>query len=227
VKVLLTGTDFQGNTVNETATTDAHGNYKFTALRPSGSGPYTITQEQPAFTNPSMTNRASLNLDFRGNVSLTHGSLNFGDNSFTPEYADVWDLFALGQRPPNDSGILFGIQGTQKWSIFAGTGWDLNQYTNPRFTPNADPNSGVLTVFDIAAQQDRTVNVSTQAGTLTYRGTGADRVYRVIGGSSSLGLGNGANPEGENQSSATSGDATTDGAAYALGVDALFANGGL
>jgi hypothetical protein len=222
VKVFLSGIDFQGNAVNETAITDEHGNYKFEKLRPNGSSPYTITIEQPAFVRQGASASASLNLDVRGNVTVTGGSLNFSTGGFTPEFADVWDLFALsGGGQGNSSGILFGVQGTQKWSMFAGSGWDLNRFSNARFTPGAGGNSGVLTVFDSATQQDRTANVSTQAGTLTYRGNGADRVYRVIGSSALLGsTSNGANPEGE------SGDATTNSAAYARGVDSLFAAGG-
>lgn len=222
VKVFLSGIDFQGNAVNETAITDEHGNYKFEKLRPNGSSPYTITIEQPAFVRQGASASASLNLDVRGNVTVTGGSLNFSTGGFTPEFADVWDLFALsGGGQGNSSGILFGVQGTQKWSMFAGSGWDLNRFSNARFTPGAGGNSGVLTVFDSATQQDRTANVSTQAGTLTYRGNGADRVYRVIGSSALLGsASNGANPESE------SGDATTNSAAYARGVDSLFAAGG-
>ena len=217
VKVTLSGVDFQGNPVNETVITDEHGDYKFTKLKPSGSAPYTITMEQPAFTQAGAATQASLTLDLRGNVVLTSGSLSFGTGGFTPEFADVWDLFALSGGDANSSGILFGVQGSgQEWSTFVGSGWDANRFSNARFTPGADGNSGVLTVFDSVSGADRSANVSTQAGSLTYRGTGTDRVYRVIGGSSLL---EAANPEGES--------AITDGAVYARGVDSLFAAGGL
>ncbi|MEO8493500.1 MAG: tandem-95 repeat protein [Planctomycetota bacterium] len=221
VKVSLTGTDFQGNAVNLTVITDSQGNYKFTALRPTGATPYTITEEQPVFVESSGTSQAQFNLDLRGNVTMAGGSFNFAEGGFTPEFADVWKFFALSQQDPTDSGILFGSQGGQKWSILDGSNWNADRYSNPRFTPGADLNSGVLTVFDAQAGADRSANVSTQAGTLTYRGNGVDRVYRIIGGSELLGSVS-ANPEGENEN-----DATKSGTAFARGVDALFASGGI
>ena len=44
VEIVLSGTDSLGNTVNRTATTDANGNYQFTAL---AAGTYTVTETQP------------------------------------------------------------------------------------------------------------------------------------------------------------------------------------
>jgi hypothetical protein len=220
VDVTLSGTDFQGNAFSVTVTTDAEGNYLFEGVKPNLPGsPYTITREPSVFFQSSSSNQASLELDLIGNVTVTGGSLNFPQDGFAPEFADVWLLFALSEQ--EDSGILFGTQGSESFSIFTGPGWDVSRFSNARFAPGADGDSGVLTVFDAQAAQDRTAAVSTQTGTLTYRGTGASRVYRVIGGSELLGVANnGANPESE-------GDATTNGEVYARGVDSLFAGGGL
>ncbi|MBC8355870.1 MAG: tandem-95 repeat protein [Planctomycetes bacterium] len=230
VDVTLTGTDFQGNNVSITVTTNALGNYSFLNLRPNAEGqPYTITQEQPVFIQNGQgdSDQATIDLDVNGNVIVRSGALNFSEAGFVPEFADVWRLFSLSEEAPNNSGILFGMQGAQEWSMFLGSGWDMTRYGNARFTPGQDGNSGVLTVFDSQAGEDRTANVSTQSGTLSYRGTGSDRVYRIIGGSSLLGtVTNGANPEGESDDE-TKADATKDGATYASGVDALFASGGL
>lgn len=221
IDVILSGTDFQGNTVSLTKTTDSRGVYEFTQLKPNQpDNPYTITQEQPVFiqNNQGTTNTAQLELDINGNVLVTDGSLSFGEGGFAPEFADVWRLFALSEQAPNNSGIIFGMQGSQDWSMFVGPGWNMDDYSNPRFTSGADGNSGVLTVFDSQASVDRTANVSTQAGTLTYRGTGSDRVYRVTGDSSLLGTNGVGNPEGESDSS----DSHT--AAVDSVIASLFAN---
>jgi hypothetical protein len=219
--VTLRGTDFQNKTFTTDVITDSRGNYTFAGLKPNLPGsPYTITQQQPAFFKTVAASSASISIDARGNVALVSGSLNFMQGGFVPEFADVWQLFALSEHGTNSSGVLVGIKGggqTAEWHILDGNGW--NGYSNFRFVPGADLLSGVLTVFDNAAGVDRTRIVSTQDGTLTYRGTGPDRVYRIIGGSELMSTG--ANPEGESQA-----DATTDGAIYAGGVDALFASGG-
>lgn len=184
VDVILSGIDFQGNSFSMTDMTNSLGIYEFNDVKPNQPGsPYTITAEQPQFIEGG-SNAAKLDLDVNGNVTVTDGSLNFDEGGFVPEFADVWRLFALSEEAPNNSAVLFGFEGgSQDWSMFIGPGWDTERYSNPRFSPSSDGNSGVLTVFDSQAGQDRTANVSTQAGTLSYRGTGSDRVYRVIGGS--------------------------------------------
>jgi len=221
VEVTLSGIDFQGNAFSQTVTTDAEGNYLFAGIKPNLPGsPYTITREPSIFFQSGASNQATLELDVNGNLVVTGGSLNFALAGFVPEFSDVWRLFALSEQ--NDSGVLFGSEGSESFSIFTGSGWDMSRFSNARFAPAADGNSGVLTVFDAQAGQDRTANVSTQAGTLTYRGIGAERVYRIIGGSELLSTVGAANPEGERQ-----GDATTNGEIYARGVDSLFAGGGV
>ena len=96
-------------------------------------------------------------------------------------------MFDSSDVAPQNSGILIGTDsGGQDWSIFYGGGWNMQRYRNARLSLNPDGNSGVLTVFDSQLGQDRTANVSVNDGTLTYRGRGVDRVYRVIGGSELL-----------------------------------------
>ncbi|MBI2477521.1 MAG: tandem-95 repeat protein [Planctomycetia bacterium] len=218
VHVLLSGTDFQGNAVRLPAVTDEHGEYSFLGLRPNAAGqPYTITQEQPAFIQGG--GQATFSLDALGNVAFQTGSLAFGADGFIPEFTDVWDVFDSSDVAPQDSGILIGMDGGgQDWSIFYGGGWDMQRYGNARLELNADGNSGVLTVFDSQLRQDRTANLSANNGTLTYRGHGVDRVYRVIGGSELLGP-VGAAAEGEQT---TGGNATTSMAAYIAAVNSIF-----
>lgn len=217
VEIRLSGTDFQGNPVDETTFTDQRGDYLFQDLRPSGAQPYVVSQVQPSFLQGGSGEQASVALDMQGNVTM-NGSLSFTEGSFTPGFIDPYDIFALSGQSPFNSGIAFGMRGAQDWAIFFGRDWDMDQFSNARFHANADGFSGTLTVFDSQAGADRTANVSTQAGTLTFRGTSTDRVYRVIGGSSLLGPAPGAGSEGE-----SSGDANSDANTYARAVDALFA----
>ncbi|OWK41907.1 Fibronectin type III domain protein [Fimbriiglobus ruber] len=48
VTLVLTGTDFAGDSINQTQTTDSSGDFTFTGLRPSNGAGYTITESQPA-----------------------------------------------------------------------------------------------------------------------------------------------------------------------------------
>ena len=84
--------------------------------------------------------------------------------------------------------------GGQDWSIFYGGGWNMDRFGNARLSLNQDGKSAVLTVFDSQLGEDRTANVSVNAGSLTYRGHGVDRVYRVIGGAELLGSAGNATP---------------------------------
>ena len=223
VDIFLSGFDFQGNSVNLTTTTDAQGSYSFLQLRPNAEGqPYTITEQTPAFIrNAQGGGQASINVDVRGNVTLASGSLAFGAAGFVPEFADVWDVFDRDHVAPFNSGILVGMDsGSQDWSIFYGGGWNVQRFGNARLSLNQDGSSGVLTVFDSQLGQDRTANLSVNNGTLTYRGRGVDRVYRVIGGSELLGV-VGATQNG-GQTNAASGNATTDMAAFTAAVDSIF-----
>jgi VCBS repeat-containing protein len=224
VLTTISGTDFQGNPVNRTTTTNAEGAYSFLGLRPNAAGkPYTITQQQPAFIEGG-NSQATIQIDARGNVTLQSGSLALGAAGFVREFTDVWDFFDSSDVAPANSGILFGLEsGTQDWSIFYGDAWNMQRFGNARLSINQGGSSGVLTVFDSQLGQDRTANVSVNNGTLTYRVQGADRVYRVIGGSSLLGSGStGVAPEGERS---TGGDATTDISAYRSALDSLFDQG--
>jgi len=223
VDVRLTGTDFQGNPVDVTVTTDSNGRYVFEDMRPNEPGkPYKIEQVQPAhIANPEgESNVVFIDVDIRGNVSVTGGDLNFSEGGFMGQYADVWSLFASSGEQP--TGIVFGMDATQSFSIFLGS-WDTNRYANARFTPSANGNSGVLTVFDRVLGRDRSAHVSTEDGTLVHRGTGVDKVYRVIGGAELLDAGtanaNNVVPGGEG-SSGSSG-------LFARAVDSLFASGGI
>ena len=222
VSITLTGTDFQGNPVNVPTTTNAHGSYSLLQLRPNAPGqPYTITQQPPAFIQGG-SSQASLNLDVRGNVTVESGSIDSGADGFVPEFADVWDVFDSSHVAPQNSGVLVGMDSEgQDWSIFYGGGWDMERYGNARLSLNQAGNAGVLTVFDSQLNADRTADVSVDDGTLTYRGRGADRVYRVIGGSELLGSVAESENEGEGENAA-SGDATTDIAAYTRAVDSIF-----
>jgi large repetitive protein len=56
VEITLSGTDWQGNAVNRTTTTDASGNYSFTNLPPSNGTGYAVTEPtQPADTSNGIT----------------------------------------------------------------------------------------------------------------------------------------------------------------------------
>ena len=68
-----------------------------------------------------------------------------------------------------------------------GDGWDTERFSNVRLSLNRLAMPVCLTVFDSNLGQDRTANVSEQAGTLTSYGTATNRIYRVIGTSSLLG----------------------------------------
>ncbi|MEJ1959117.1 MAG: SdrD B-like domain-containing protein [Nitrosomonadales bacterium] len=94
VTLTLAGTDALGNTVNQTAITDASGNYSFTGLLTANASGYTITETQPAGYNNgqdskglvngvvcSACNIATINkiqgISFQPNNSYT--SFNFGE----------------------------------------------------------------------------------------------------------------------------------------------------
>ncbi|HUG70779.1 MAG TPA: tandem-95 repeat protein [Pirellulaceae bacterium] len=212
IVVTLTGTDFRGTTVNMTTTTNADGTYSFVGVAPNRAGsPYVITQQQSSFLlNNGST--ISVNVDLQG-TTTTSGTLR-NSVQFTNEFTEVYRLFALSGSQP--SSVLFGVDGSHNISMLEGE-WANGRYSNIRFVPSADGSAGTLTVFDHQLGTDRVANVSTAAGTLTFRGTGAARVYQIVGGPSLLG----------SSSSQGEGDATTDGAAFARGVDSIFAGGGV
>lgn len=216
VDVILSGIDFQGNTVNFTDTTNATGKYEFLQLRPNQPGnPYTITQEQPVFIqNNQGGNTMDLTIDQRGNASLSGGSSNFGEGGFAPGFEDAFPHFGHLQGEPYSSGILFGVQpGVQDWSMFFGSEWDVSRYSNARLSLSSDGESAVLTVYDSVSETDRTANISTKDATLASRGSGSDRIYRVIGGSSLLGQAT-AGGEGEGKNAISM---------FGHAVDAVFA----
>ncbi|MEX0819790.1 MAG: SdrD B-like domain-containing protein, partial [Pirellulaceae bacterium] len=184
VEVTLSGRDFRNQVVQKVAITEADGSYSFTDIAPNQVGqPYTVTQTLPAFFQAnSSTHSVSVNL--QGQVTTT-GGLSTGN--LLPEFADYWDRLGRSIQAPFNSGLLFGFDDMiQDWSTIDGVGWDTSQFTNFRLTLSADGDSGVLTVFDKTIGQDRTRNVSLADGTLTYHGTDVDRIYRVVGSSSSL-----------------------------------------
>ncbi|MCA9141617.1 MAG: tandem-95 repeat protein [Planctomycetaceae bacterium] len=220
IVVTLTGTDFRGNTVNRQTETKSDGTYEFLDVPPNQSGkPYIISQQQSSFFQGSGTT-AQVNLDLQGNQTVT-GSLG-SPVEFTNEFESVYKLFALhGQQT---AGVLFGVDGGQQISMLEGE-WANGRYANARFAANADGSSGTLTVFDNQLQTDRVATVSTAAGTLTFRGNGTARVYRVVG--TPTALLSGASSEGEGTQASSSADATTNVAAFVRGVDSIFASGGV
>ena len=230
IDVVLSGTDFQGNSVNITDRTNGNGWYEFLSLRPNQPGsPYTITQSQPVFiaNREGASDTMSLTIDQRGNVSISGGSSNFGERGFVPEFADIFDHFIHLQDPRYDSGILFASQGgSQAWSSTFGDRWNTTRYSNPRLAINSDGESGVLTVFDSSLGQDRTANVSTANATLTSRGKGADRIYRVIGGSELLGSAASSEGAANDAETGSVGDEIASGGSHSIflrAVDAIMA----
>ena len=190
VDVILSGTDFNGNPVNLSDTTDVEGVYEFAELRPNQPGaPYTITQEQPvAFQDGQGNNESQVEVALDGEITVQGDNLNFAESGFVPDFADL-SRFLNSSDDPTSFGVLFGFHDAgQDWSIFTGAGWDVRRFQNARFTPNADNASGVLTVFDVQQGKDRTAEVSSQAGTLVVRGTSTERIFRVVGGSDLLDL---------------------------------------
>ena len=124
-------------------------------------------------------NQAAVIVDQKGKQTLLAGSLDFYERGIIRRLADIVDF-----TDRTHSMILFGIRNRkQNWSIFYGNGWDTMRYENARFVMEENGDSGLLTVFDSQAGQDRKATVSVNAGTLTYRGASANRIYRVIGGS--------------------------------------------
>ena len=110
VRIFLSGTDFQGNSVN----LDSH-DERARVLTPSSVSvltPMARRTRSPSNSPPSSeaAAQATVHVDARGNVTLQSGSLAFGADGFIPEYADLWDR--LGISYTHDSGILFGIA---KW----------------------------------------------------------------------------------------------------------------
>lgn len=215
ITVTLTGTDFRGNSVNLQTTTNADGTYSFMDVAPNQTGsPYTITRSGSSFLQGS-GGTAQVNLDLQGNQTVT-GSLG-GAVTFTDAGAEVYKLYSLSGT--ETSGVLFGADGSGSFSMLEGE-WAGGRYTNVRFVATADGSSGTLTVYDTQLGVDRVANVSGAGGTLTFRGTGSARVYRVVGTPSAL-L-SAANAEGEAEN-----NALTSGSAFARGVDSIFANGGV
>mgnify|MGYP000144404910 CR=1 FL=1 len=98
VTLTLSGNDSWGNAVNQTATTDADGNYQFTELSPGSS--YTITQTHPANFNDglddasgtlvanSRTSDVINNISLGANTDLT--GYNFGELGQASLTGFVW-----------------------------------------------------------------------------------------------------------------------------------------
>jgi SdrD B-like domain/Prealbumin-like fold domain/RTX calcium-binding nonapeptide repeat (4 copies) len=89
VTITLTGTDDLGNSVSQTTTTDANGNYSFTGLRPSNASGYTLTETQPsnyldgqetAGSSGGTVDNATLNSQTISNIILNPGVNSTGNN---------------------------------------------------------------------------------------------------------------------------------------------------
>lgn len=127
VTLTLTGTDDQGNAVNQATTSFADGSYSFTNLRPANGAGYTITETQPtgigdyagatgtqvgglggtAAQNvisaiPLASGNAGVNYNFRENASSLAGFVYRDDN----------DDGAKGASEPGIAGVVITLSGT-------------------------------------------------------------------------------------------------------------------
>lgn len=94
VTIALTGTDILGNTVSETTTTDANGDYSFTNLLP---GTYTLTETQPtgvqdAQVNPGTGTTSAGTAGTNEIASLTLGS---GENGVAFNFGELAEPLSL------------------------------------------------------------------------------------------------------------------------------------
>ncbi|MFT5525144.1 MAG: hypothetical protein ACI9HK_003110 [Pirellulaceae bacterium] len=126
VVVNLTGTDFRGEPVMESTTTDADGNYTFGDLTP---GSYEVSSVQPAGTvdgdldptNDSFT----VDIPDEGGVDLATG--NFGELGLTSPFLSLNGLLAsrVGSDSLNSTGMVVSadMSGNLMWYTM-GDGWD-------------------------------------------------------------------------------------------------------
>ena len=185
-EIVLSGTDFRGAEVMLLTTTNSEGRYHFESIRP---GNYSLIERQPAFFIDGIDK-------FQDPVTAAgndHGSVEIGvlgnvmslDNDFIEaglegRFANGIDLTTLSQPGgPLYNGILFGMAGDEIWSMFLGDAW--GGMTDPKLELSADRMSATLTVYDTAAQTERTTVITFASSRLLVRADGEDVVTRVIG----------------------------------------------
>jgi len=126
VEVVLTGTDFRGDPVMVTVTTDADGNYSFNDLTP---GSYEVSSIQPAGTidgDLDATNDTfTVDIPDEGGVDLSTG--NFGELGLSSPFLSLNGLLAsrVGSDSLNSSGMVISadMSGNLLWYTL-GDGWD-------------------------------------------------------------------------------------------------------
>ncbi|MDE0737393.1 MAG: hypothetical protein OSB47_16340, partial [Pirellulaceae bacterium] len=193
VQMVLTGTDFQNATVNETVVSDENGYYEFSNLKPTQSGTsYTVTQVQPgnlidgqeSLEAPLVAagnDTATVAIGIQGGVDSVNN--NFGERGLEPWCISVLDLLASSQDKP---GILHSTSTGSVWTALLGSAWD--GYTNLSYTAAADGLSAQVAAKYNGQDVSSTVTWNSQARMSMRQDDSGGYVIRVYGTPADLGL---------------------------------------
>ena len=204
VEVALTGSDFQGNAVNLTATTDSIGRYNFNNIRPHLAGtPYLLRENQPANTvdGPDTAaggativddDLAQVTIGIQGNVNAT---VDFAETSLEATFiSGTYLLASAADDGPLGSGMLFSSDGDDSWSAFFGSAWA--SFSNAQLTMNAAGDTATIRVNNGAQLLQCTV--TRDSGRIEQRtDADGDTVITIFGRPSDLNFTAVAQAEGE------------------------------
>ena len=222
VQMVLTGTDFQNATVNETVVTNANGYYEFNNLKPTQSGTsYTVTQVQPdnlidgqeSLEAPLVAagnDTATVEIGIQGGVDSV--SNNFGERGLEPWCISVLDLLASSQDQP---GILHSSSTGSVWTALLGSAWD--GYTDLTYAANTDGLSAQVAAKYNGQDVSSTVTWNSQARMSMRQDNSGGYVIRVYGTPADLGLAVAENTSG--------GEGESSRDQFERDVDAVLADG--
>ncbi len=107
VLLTLTGTDYQGNPVSLTTTTNTSGNYSFTGLNPSDENGYTITESQPSGYLDGKDSIGTLGGNSSVNDVFSHIVLPDGTDGVSYDFGELLAASVNGYvyHDANDNGL--------------------------------------------------------------------------------------------------------------------------
>jgi hypothetical protein len=220
VEMRLSGVDFRGVKVNETAYTDENGYYSFMGIKP---GDYTLNQVQPvgmidgqeSLQSPLVhagNDSATLSIPIKGDVVSLHN--NFGERGLRAPFLSLADLLASSAH---QNSVLIGENGAPSWALTTGLGWA--GYSEFRLQSNSS-GGYTLSAKDSSGQTHSAV-FGADSPHVRQRSDNGVTVSRIIGTAEEI---FGTNGAGEGEGEAGDALAQADAHQYREAVDEVFAD---